>query len=113
MACSIAARKDDHERVCRHRRITGILKCGVVDADGRIVREAKILSEPDALIAWFGAHGVAMERMSTPKIWPYWIVNFEEDDVSSKPINFRSARTERPFRLAELDIETTTLKTAV
>jgi transposase len=35
----------------------------VVDADGRIVREAKILSEPDALIAWFGAHGVAMERI--------------------------------------------------
>ncbi|MET4691760.1 IS110 family transposase [Sinorhizobium fredii] len=35
----------------------------VVDADGRIVREAKILSEPDALIAWFGEHGVAMERI--------------------------------------------------
>ncbi|WP_234897199.1 hypothetical protein [Sinorhizobium medicae] len=31
----------------------------VVDADGRIVREAKIL----ALIAWFGEHGVAMERI--------------------------------------------------
>ncbi|MGG6895061.1 IS110 family transposase, partial [Rhizobium sp. BR 315] len=25
----------------------------VVDADGRIVREAKVHSEPDALIAWF------------------------------------------------------------
>lgn len=36
----------------------------VVDANGRIVREAKILSEPDALIAWFGAHGVAMEHWS-------------------------------------------------
>ncbi len=35
----------------------------VVDADGRIVREAKILSEPDALIAWFGEHDVAMERI--------------------------------------------------
>jgi len=35
----------------------------VVDADGHIVREAKIFSEPDALIAWFGAHGVAMERI--------------------------------------------------
>jgi hypothetical protein len=32
----------------------------VVDADGRIVREAKVLSEPDALIAWFAEHGVAM-----------------------------------------------------
>ncbi|WEX90930.1 transposase [Sinorhizobium garamanticum] len=35
----------------------------VMDADGGIVREAKILSEPDALIAWFGEHGVAMERI--------------------------------------------------
>ncbi|MEY9783360.1 hypothetical protein ABIA23_004827 [Sinorhizobium fredii] len=35
----------------------------VVDADGRIVREVKILSEPNALIAWFGGHGVAMERL--------------------------------------------------
>ncbi|SDN39651.1 hypothetical protein [Ensifer sp. YR511] len=38
----------------------------VVDADGRIVREAKILSEPDALIAWFGAHGAMMERIGQP-----------------------------------------------
>lgn len=35
----------------------------VMDADGRIVREAKVLSEPDALIAWFCEHGVAMERI--------------------------------------------------
>ena len=35
----------------------------VVDVDGRIVREAKILSEPDALIAWFAEHGVTMERI--------------------------------------------------
>jgi hypothetical protein len=27
------------------------------------MREAKILSEPDALIAWFGEHGVALERI--------------------------------------------------
>ncbi|WP_064697734.1 IS110 family transposase [Rhizobium aegyptiacum] len=35
----------------------------VVDADGHIIREAKVLSEPDALIAWFGELGVAMERI--------------------------------------------------
>ena len=35
----------------------------VVDADGRIVREAKVASEPDALIAWFAEHGVSMERI--------------------------------------------------
>lgn len=35
----------------------------VVGADGRIVREAKVLSEPDALISWFGEHGGSMERI--------------------------------------------------
>lgn len=35
----------------------------VVDADGRIVREAKILSEPDILIDWFIQHGTKMERI--------------------------------------------------
>lgn len=35
----------------------------VIDANGRIVREAKVLSEPNALIVWFGEHGVAMERI--------------------------------------------------
>lgn len=32
----------------------------VVDAEGKIVREAKVLSEPDALISWFAGH------LSTP-----------------------------------------------
>ena len=31
--------------------------------DGRIIREEKVLSEPDAVIAWFGEHGVAMEQI--------------------------------------------------
>src|SRR5215210_1891219 len=35
----------------------------VVDAEGRIVREAKVLSEPEALIAWFAEHGAPMERI--------------------------------------------------
>ena len=30
----------------------------VVEASGRIVREAKVASEPDALIAWFAESGV-------------------------------------------------------
>jgi transposase len=35
----------------------------VVDATGRIVREAKVASEPDALIAWFAALDVPMTRI--------------------------------------------------
>src|SRR6188508_1950849 len=35
----------------------------VVDATGRIVREAKITSEPESLIAWFGMLGINMARI--------------------------------------------------
>jgi transposase len=35
----------------------------VVEAGGRIVREAKVASEPDALIAWFGKLAVKVSRI--------------------------------------------------
>jgi len=35
----------------------------VVDANGKIVREAKVGSEPEALIAWFHSSGFAPERI--------------------------------------------------
>src|SRR3954452_18519751 len=35
----------------------------VVDASGRIVREAKVASEPEALIAWFGGLGISLARI--------------------------------------------------
>ena len=35
----------------------------VVDAKGRIVREAKVLSEPDALIAWFRSLNLPLARI--------------------------------------------------
>ncbi|WP_188773348.1 IS110 family transposase [Novosphingobium endophyticum] len=35
----------------------------VVDSDGEIVREAKVLSEPDALIEWFAGLGLSTERI--------------------------------------------------
>ena len=35
----------------------------VMDGSGKIVREAKVLSEPDALIAWFGELGFGLERI--------------------------------------------------
>ena len=35
----------------------------VVDASGKIVREAKVASEPEALIAWFGWLGLGLARV--------------------------------------------------
>src|SRR4029078_6085668 len=35
----------------------------VVDAPGKIVKEAKVASEPEALVAFFGALGFAMKRI--------------------------------------------------
>jgi transposase len=35
----------------------------VVDANGKIVREGKVLSEPDALINWFGSLGLELSRI--------------------------------------------------
>jgi hypothetical protein len=35
----------------------------VVDADGAIMREAKVLREPDALVVWFADSGLSLERM--------------------------------------------------
>ena len=35
----------------------------VVDATGRIVREAKVASEPEVLIRWFGGLGIAVARI--------------------------------------------------
>jgi transposase len=35
----------------------------VVDASGKILREARVASEPEALVAWFGSHGVSFERI--------------------------------------------------
>ena len=35
----------------------------VVDANGKIVREGKVLSEPDALLSWFGSLGLELSRV--------------------------------------------------
>ena len=35
----------------------------VVDATGRIVREAKVASEPEALVAWLRGLGLALARV--------------------------------------------------
>src|ERR1700739_1029274 len=35
----------------------------VVDGAGKIVRESKVASEPEALIGWFGKLGLSLERI--------------------------------------------------
>ena len=35
----------------------------VIDATGKIVREGKVLSEPEALIGWFGSQGLQLVRI--------------------------------------------------
>ncbi len=35
----------------------------IVDAQGKVLKEAKVASEPEALIAWFAAHQVPMARI--------------------------------------------------
>src|SRR3954468_18058346 len=44
----------------------------VVDAAGQIVREARVASEPEALVAFFEACGVAVERIGLEAclLWP-------------------------------------------
>ena len=41
----------------------------VLDAGGKIVREAKVASEPEALIAWLGSLGLAMTRIMKAPEW--------------------------------------------
>jgi hypothetical protein len=36
----------------------------VVDASGKIVREAKVASEPEALISWFGSLGFGLAHIA-------------------------------------------------
>ena len=40
----------------------------VVDAAGRIVREARVASEPEALVAFFEACGMAMEGRAPDRL---------------------------------------------
>ncbi len=46
---------------------------GIVDEAGKIVREARTVSEPEALVAFFGACGMEMERIGleacSPTAW--------------------------------------------
>src|SRR5262245_981041 len=61
--------RSKHHRGTTMNHYAGIdvsLECSsvcVVDASGKIVREGKVASEPEALIAWFRSLGFALERI--------------------------------------------------
>jgi transposase len=61
--------RSKHHRGTTMNHYAGIdvsLECSsvcVVDANGKIVREAKVASEPEALVAWFRSVGFALERI--------------------------------------------------
>ena len=52
------------ELLCRNRRVIGTVKRVRIGRRGQDHRrEAKVASEPEALIAWFGSLGLAMTRI--------------------------------------------------
>src|SRR5437763_274424 len=61
--------RSKHHRGATMDHYAGIdvsLECSsvcVVNASGKIVREARVASEPEALVAWFGSLGLALERI--------------------------------------------------
>src|SRR6201984_2814268 len=61
--------RSKHHRGTTMNHYAGIdvsLECSsvcIVDVSGKIVREAKVASEPEALIAWFRSCGFALERI--------------------------------------------------
>ena len=57
-----ASSRDDHATLYRYRRIVSASVC-VVDANGRIVREAKVAREPEVLINWFCGLGFTVARI--------------------------------------------------
>jgi transposase len=42
----------------------------VIDANGKVVREGKVSSEPTALIAWLSEVGVTLTRRIGPEVGP-------------------------------------------
>src|SRR3712207_643699 len=58
-----ASSRDSHGAFCRDRRLLERSSVRVVDATGRIVREAKVASEPEALVGFFGRLGLPLARI--------------------------------------------------
>src|SRR5436853_1117046 len=65
----VGLRRSKHHRGTTMDHYAGIdvsLECSsvcIVEANGKIVREHKVASEPEALIAWFGSPGLGLTRI--------------------------------------------------
>src|ERR1700751_2195965 len=55
--------EDSRGELCRNRRVIGTVERVRVDAQGKIVKEAKAASEPEALVAFFRSLGFAVKRI--------------------------------------------------
>ena len=58
-----ASSRDDHVPLCRNRRVFGKLDYLRGRRHGKILRETKVASEPEALIGWFRSSGLGLERI--------------------------------------------------
>ena len=58
-----ASSRDDHGALCRYRRVIGKREPVRCRRDGRIIREAKVASEPEVLIGWFRSLGLEVTRI--------------------------------------------------
>ena len=75
----------------------------VVDATGRIVREARVASEPEALVAWFRGLGIDVTRVGLeagPLSMPYAQMKSNLMDSDSYEPGFAVANALKDLHLA-------------
>src|SRR5215216_1783276 len=63
----------------------------ILDAQGKIVKEAKVACEPEALIAWFAAHGTPMARIGL-EAGPLSQWLFAEMEAAGLPVELLETR---------------------
>jgi hypothetical protein len=70
----------------------------VVEAGCRIVREAKVASEPDALITWFGKFAVEISRIGSPAA-RFGTPSPERADTRPQSSENHCVRREKPLHM--------------
>ena len=87
----------------------------IVDGDGRIVRESKVPSEPEALIGWFQTHGTAMARIGLEAgPLPQWLfAGLQSAGLPAELIETRHVRAAFNNGLSQEDIKELLIQAAV